>query len=144
MMRYTEVKTESRNTIGRAITIQQVNDIFEQVLAEHNLLGKLPFRRDNDKSTSYEVERSWGVSGTLYLRNKCENFNDLVEMETIKKLNPEITGSMYHNRYEVEFGWSSTTRDLAMATSAVDLYQKLISAGADLQTRLREYDFIIY
>ncbi len=139
-----EVNTGSRYSNERGISIYKVNDLFEQVLADHDLLTKeRPYRRDNNTVLSYEAERTFTISGTVYLRLANRFFEDKKRMDYILSLNPKLTKELRELKPKVEISWGSTTRDLANAMSAVDLYRRLVEAGADIQSRLSQYDFIL-
>ena len=77
---------------------------------------------------SLDWERCWGVSGSLYLRFDCK-----FEKQTIGS-KKDIKCEIYYPR--VELSWSSTSRDIAGAVAAIDLYQSMTRLGALLQCQM--------
>jgi hypothetical protein len=72
-----------------------------------------------------EIERAWGVSGTLYIR---------LEREDGRTVNPD-DDHQYAGSYRVatSMSWSSSTRTLAESVAVVKLYQELIEVAAEVE-----------
>lgn len=132
------VKVSEKST-KQAITIEVVEDLFNEVLMDHGLRKSGNRVEAYDHRISYEVERGFGINCRIYYRN--DFVLDLEEYRRLSELNPDLR--IARNNPVVELGWSSTSRSVSEALSAIDLYERMTKAAADFENRLNEWEYII-
>lgn len=115
--------------------LNKINEVFTKINSGA-IIGTPPNGDEGAAGITLEWERTWAVSGTLYLQfdrkvgklednSKCRNYADKPK---------EVICEIYTAR--VEMSWSSTTRGIASSVAAIDLYQSITRLGALLQTQM--------
>lgn len=132
------VKVSEKST-KQAITIQGIEVMFNAVMQDHGLLKGDRRVEAYDHRLSFEIERGFGINCRIYYRNDFAL--DLEEYRRLSELNPDLR--IARNKPVVELGWSSTSRSVSQALSAIDLYERMTKAVADFENRLNEWEYIV-
>ena len=123
----------------QAITIEGIEEIFNEVMQDHGLLKAGVRVLNYDHRISFEIERVFGVNCRIYYRN--DHMSDLSSYMSLSKLNPDMR--VVENHPVIELGWSSTSRSVSQAISCIDLYERMTKAAADFETRISNWQYVI-
>lgn len=102
------------------ITLDAATEQVRALLTSMNVRGGTV---SND-GMSLHVTRAWGADGSVYFTWRRSG-------ETLE--NPEVPGHTVHAyELDVNVSWGSTSRGVADAVTAVNVYRDLIDAGAEV------------